>query len=198
MQSVTSRRREFTSRATTCPEQGHRRRDQRLLDDGRSGRHRYDPNNMNARSPIGERRGSPTRGGRTVGAGRVDRLEGLGCSAALPKPDVVAGSRATAVAIGRVAAAFFALLALVKANRSAAFDLAVTLRLQRYKSPALARLMAAASWPGFPPQGQVIPPAIIGFWLLAGRPAEAMSQTAAWVAAALATGLKFLARRPRP
>jgi len=153
---------------------------------------------MNARSPIGERRGSPTRGGRTVGAGRVDRLEGLGGSAALPKPDVVAGSRATAVAIGGAAAAFFALFAVVKANRSAAFDLAVTLRLQRYKSPALARLMAAASWPGFPPQGQVIPPAIIGLWLLAGRPAEAMSQTAAWVAAALSTGLKFLARRPRP
>src|SRR5450756_1304136 len=135
---------------------------------------------------------------RRFGAARVDRLEGLGCSAALPTPEVVAGSRATAVAIGGAAAAFFALFAVVKANRSAAFDLAVTVRVQRYKSPALARLMAAASWPGFPPQGQVIPPAIIGLWLLAGRPAEAMSQTAAWVAAALSTGLKFLARRPRP
>jgi hypothetical protein len=118
--------------------------------------------------------------------------------ATLPKPVVVAGSRATTVAIGGAAAAFFTLFAVVNANRSAAFDLAVTLRLQRYKSTALARFMAAASWPGFPPQGRVIPPAIIGLWFLAGRPAEAMSQTAAWVAAALSTGLKFLARRPRP
>src|ERR1035437_8074197 len=117
---------------------------------------------------------------------------------ARPKQDVEAGWRGTAVAISGAAAAFFALFAVVKANRSAAFDLAVTLGLQRYKPPALARLMAAASWPGFPPQGQVIPPAIIGLWFLAGRPAEAMSQTAAWVAAALAAGLKFLARRPRP
>jgi hypothetical protein len=89
---------------------------------------------------------------RRFGAARVDRLEGLGCSAALPKPDVVAGSRATAVAISGAAAAFFALFAVVKANRSAAFDLAVTLRLQRYKSPALARLMAAAEAPHLVPE----------------------------------------------
>ncbi|MGZ6214295.1 MAG: phosphatase PAP2 family protein [Candidatus Limnocylindria bacterium] len=118
--------------------------------------------------------------------------------AAFPRRDLRAGSRASTLAIGGAATAVVVLFAIVKANRSAAFDLAVTLRLQRYKSPALARLMAAASWPGFPPQGRVIPPAIIGLWFLAGRSAEAMSQTAAWGAAALATGLKFLARRPRP
>ncbi|MGZ6274261.1 MAG: phosphatase PAP2 family protein [Candidatus Limnocylindrales bacterium] len=118
--------------------------------------------------------------------------------AAFPRRDLLAGSRASTLAIGGATTAVVVLFAMVKANRSAAFDLAVTLRLQRYKSPALARLMAAASWPGFPPQGRVIPPAIIGLWFLAGRSAEAMSQTAAWGAAALATGLKFLARRPRP
>jgi len=43
-------------------------------DGGGGRRHRYDPNNMNARSLIGERRGSPTRAGRTVGAGGGDGL----------------------------------------------------------------------------------------------------------------------------
>src|ERR1035437_6841387 len=136
---------------------------------------------------------------RLVGVGTFPETRGL--IVAVARSGSVRGLARRAVhdrAIGGAAAAFFALFAVVKANRSAAFDLAVTVRLQRYKSPALARLMTAASWPGFPPQGQVIPPAIIGLWLLAGRPAEAMSQTAAWVAAALATGLKFLARRPRP
>ena len=73
--------------------------------------------------------------------------------AAFPRRDLLAGSRASTLAIGAAATAVVVLFAMVKANRSAAFDLAVTLRLQRYKSPALARLMAAASWPGFPPQG---------------------------------------------
>jgi undecaprenyl-diphosphatase len=96
------------------------------------------------------------------------------------------------------AAAFVGLFALVKTNRSAVFDLEVTLRVQRYKSPRLARLMAAVSWPGFPPQSRVIPPAIVGMWLLSGRRTAAVSQTVAWGAAGLATGLKAIARRPRP
>jgi undecaprenyl-diphosphatase len=96
------------------------------------------------------------------------------------------------------AAAFVGLFALVKTNRSTVFDLEVTLRVQRYKSPRLARLMAAVSWPGFPPQSRVIPPAIVGMWLLSGRRTAAVSQTVAWGAAGLATGLKAIARRPRP
>jgi undecaprenyl-diphosphatase len=117
---------------------------------------------------------------------------------AASKQEVESGSRASTFLIAGAAAAFVGLFAVVKTNRSATLDLAVTLRLQRYKSPWLARLMAAVSWPGFPPQSRVIPPAIIGIWLLRRRPAEAVSLTAAWGAAALSTGLKSLTQRPRP
>ena len=36
----------------------------------------------------------------------------------------------------------------------------VALQIQGRRSPAFARLMSAASWPGFPPQSRVIPPAL--------------------------------------
>jgi len=117
---------------------------------------------------------------------------------AASRKGVESESRASTLVIVGAAAAFVGLFALVKTNRSAVFDLEVTLRVQRYKSPRLARLMAAASWPGFPPQSRVIPPAIVGMWLLSGRRTAAVSQTVAWGAAGLATGLKGLARRPRP
>lgn len=115
-----------------------------------------------------------------------------------PRKGVESGSRASTLVIVGAAAAFVGLFALVKTNRSTVFDLEVTLRVQRYKSPRLARLMAAVSWPGFPPQSRVIPPAIVGMWLLSGRRTAAVSQTVAWGAAGLATGLKAIARRPRP
>jgi membrane-associated phospholipid phosphatase len=115
-----------------------------------------------------------------------------------PRKGVESGSRASTLVIVGAAAAFAGLFALVKTNRSAVFDLEVTLRVQRYKSPQLARLMAAASWPGFPPQSRVIPPAIVGMWLLSGRRAAAVSQTLAWGAAVVSTGLKGVTRRPRP
>src|SRR3954454_1758081 len=55
-------------------------------------------------------------------------------------------------------AGFDALFWLVRTNRSEAFDLAMTLRFQRRRRPWLNRVMAVASWPGFPPQSRVIPP----------------------------------------
>jgi undecaprenyl-diphosphatase len=90
------------------------------------------------------------------------------------------------------------LLLLVRANRSAAFDLAMTLRLQAWKHPALAALLRAASWPGFPPQSRLIPPAIIAAWWASGRKRAAAFQLAAWSGAAMSTGIKELIRRPRP
>jgi membrane-associated phospholipid phosphatase len=107
-------------------------------------------------------------------------------------------SRFPRVAIAAALGAFGSLFAIVKANRSAAFDLAFTLKLQGLRSPVLHRVMRAASWPGFPPQSRLIPPLVVGGWLIAGRPAEAAAQLAGWGTAAASTGVKAMVRRPRP
>jgi membrane-associated phospholipid phosphatase len=102
--------------------------------------------------------------------------------------------RVLVVALG----GFAALFAAVRANRSAAFDLAVTLKLQQSRSPALASAMRAVSWPGFPPQSRVIPPFVIAGWWLAGRRREARFQLAAWGGAFISTVVKSVVHRPRP
>ena len=133
-----------------------------------------------------------------------------------PASDLIAGAaraahagalpRRTALARGRVASAaavaglvgFGAIFAAVRARRSEAIDLALMLRLQRRRRPWLDRLMAAASWPGFPPQSRTIPPVIIGsLWLLRFR-AEAAFLAVAWGTGALSTVLKAGMDRPRP
>ena len=93
---------------------------------------------------------------------------------------------------------FAALLAAVKANVSAAFDLSITLRLQAAKSRWLAALLHAVSWPGFPPQSRAIPPIVIGLWWAAGRRLAAAFQVAGWGTAPLSTVVKAIVRRPRP
>src|SRR4051812_33977720 len=60
------------------------------------------------------------------------------------------GRDATLVALAGLAG-FGLIFAAVKARRSEAIDLALTLRLQRGRRPWLDRLMAGVSWPGFPP-----------------------------------------------
>ena len=100
--------------------------------------------------------------------------------------------------IGAALGLFAGLLYLVRANRSAAFDLAMTIRLQGFHHPALAELMRLASWPGFPPQSRLIPPVIIAAWSLAGRRRAAVFQTLAWGGALLSTLIKAFIRRPRP
>jgi len=90
------------------------------------------------------------------------------------------------------------LFALVRQNRSAAADLAITLRLQRRRAPWLSQLMAIVSWPGFPPQSLVLPLGLgLGFWSF-GRPIEAIFQCCAWGTAFLSTASKARMRRPRP
>ncbi len=100
--------------------------------------------------------------------------------------------------IGALVAGFAGLLALVRAKRSAAFDLAMTIRLQGWQHPTIAELMRLASWPGFPPQSRVIPPAIMVAWWAAGRRRAAAFQLASWGGAALSTAIKAFIRRPRP
>jgi membrane-associated phospholipid phosphatase len=100
--------------------------------------------------------------------------------------------------IGTALALFAALLGIVRANRSAAFDLAVTLKLQERNTPAVAALTKAASWPGFPPQSRLIPPAIIlAWWARRGR-RPAVFQLLAWGGALVSTVVKAAMRRPRP
>jgi undecaprenyl-diphosphatase len=95
-------------------------------------------------------------------------------------------------------AGFALLFGLVRAKRSDAFDLALTLRLQGAQRPWLRRLMTAASWPGFPPQSRIIPPVVIATLAISGHPRSAAYQTAAWGGATLSTVLKAMIRRPRP
>jgi membrane-associated phospholipid phosphatase len=101
-------------------------------------------------------------------------------------------------AIGSALALFTALFVAVKAKRSAAFDLAVTLKLQERQTPALGALMRAASWPGFPPQSRVIPPVIMAAWLATGHRRAAAFQLGSWGGALISTVIKAAIRRPRP
>lgn len=100
--------------------------------------------------------------------------------------------------IGALLALFGALLAVVRANRTAAFDLSMTLKLQLWRWPAMTALMRAASWPGFPPQSRLIPPAIILGWWFRGRRHAAAFQSLAWGGAVLSTAIKAVMQRPRP
>jgi undecaprenyl-diphosphatase len=95
-------------------------------------------------------------------------------------------------------AAFACVFALVKARRSDAFDLAMTLKLQGARRPALDRAMAAVSWPGVPPQSRTIPPLLSIAWFATGHPRAAVFQMIGWVPALLATALKAVMQRPRP
>jgi undecaprenyl-diphosphatase len=95
-------------------------------------------------------------------------------------------------------AGFAAVFTAVKLNRTAAFDLAITLRIQGRRSPAFGRLMTAVSWPGFPPQSRIVPPGIVAFLWLRRYRLEAAFQAAAWGTAALSTIVKDFTQRRRP
>jgi undecaprenyl-diphosphatase len=101
------------------------------------------------------------------------------------------------VAAGSLAG-FVGIFALVKAKRSDEIDLAITLRLQARQRPLLARLMRAASWPGFPPQSRVIPPVVIGSLFLLDLRRAALCQGLAWGSALTSEVIKRSTRRPRP
>ena len=117
---------------------------------------------------------------------------------AVPRGIALARGRpALAVAVAG-AVGFAAIFAAVRAHRSEAIDLAITLRLQRRRRPWLDKVMTVASWPGFPPQSRLIPPVAIGsLWATRFR-TEAAFETMAWGTALLSTALKGLMNRPRP
>lgn len=93
---------------------------------------------------------------------------------------------------------FAAMFAIVRVDRSARLDVAVTRTVQRWRDPRIERAMEVVSWPGFPPQSRVMPIGIVAAWLVAGRRSEAVFQTMAGASALVATGLKAITRRPRP
>jgi len=95
-------------------------------------------------------------------------------------------------------AGFCALYALVRGDGTAAFDAALTLRIQASRNRTLDGLMTAASWPGFPPQSRIITPTIIGSMAVAGLRVEALCQTLAWGTALLSTVVKLFMGRARP
>jgi undecaprenyl-diphosphatase len=112
----------------------------------------------------------------------------------------VALSRGRAVTVAGIFGliGFLGIFAAVRAHRSEALDLAVMLKLQRRRNALLDRVMATASWLGFPPQSRIVPPAMIGsMWLLRFRE-EAVFQGLAWGTGLVSTVLKEIMRRPRP
>ncbi len=132
-----------------------------------------------------------------IGARRVGHQHGWVTHAA-DRPTQVQRARSGNLVAAAAFAGFVGLFGLVKAKRSDEIDLAITLRLQARQRPALAAAMRAASWPGFPPQSRVIPPAVIaGLFLLDLRRA-AFCQTLAWGTALTSELIKGFMRRPRP
>lgn len=103
------------------------------------------------------------------------------------------------IAIAVVAMAAFAILfRVVRSNRSAATDAAITLRLQKRDHPVFDRLMHVVSFPGFPPQSRIIPPAISTVLWLRGMRLEAIFQLAAWGTGGISGLVKRIMKRGRP
>jgi len=93
---------------------------------------------------------------------------------------------------------FAVLFALVRKRRTAAADIAITMRVQRQRRPWIRRLMGTVSWPGFPPQSRLIPPILAGLFWLFGLRLEAVFQLAGWGTTGLSFVFKKFMRRPRP
>jgi membrane-associated phospholipid phosphatase len=135
---------------------------------------------------------APTIERATESAARAAHEETLPTPVALER-----GRMATAVGILGLFG-FLGIFAAVRARRSEAFDLAISLKLQRRRSPLLERVMAAASWLGFPPQSRIVPPAIIASLFALRFPVEARFEALAWGTGFVSTVLKEIMKRPRP
>ncbi len=115
-------------------------------------------------------------------------------------PDRLAVTRGAAgIGIAAVCLAVFSVLfVLVRRNRSQAVDAAITIKVQGQKSAVFDRLMHVVSWPGFPPQSRLLPPAISAtLWMLGFR-LEALFQLLAWGTGVISFSVKRAMRRPRP
>lgn len=95
-------------------------------------------------------------------------------------------------------AAFSVIFTLVRKNRSAATDAAITLRVQKQDHPLFDRMMRIVSWPGFPPQSRILPPGIAAALWLRGMRLEAIFQLAAWGIGGISSTFKRIMKRKRP
>jgi membrane-associated phospholipid phosphatase len=122
----------------------------------------------------------------------------LSVAQVFPPRRALARGRGAIVFVVVALAAFSALYLFVKRDRTHAFDLRVTLGIQRLRLPGFNRLMRLVSWPGFPPQSRYIPPALSLIWLALGFPIEALFQLLAWGTGAISGIVKRAMGRPRP
>lgn len=93
---------------------------------------------------------------------------------------------------------FGVVFTIVRHNKSAATDAAITLRLQRNRRPFFNRLMHLVSWPGFPPQSRLLPPSIAAALFAFGFRLEGMFQLLAWGSGGISFFFKRIMRRQRP
>ena len=93
---------------------------------------------------------------------------------------------------------FSIVFAIVRRNRSAAADAAITLRLQQRQHPWFNRLMHVVSWPGFPPQSRLLPPVLSAGLFALGFRLEAVFQLLAWGSGGISFFFKRIMRRSRP
>jgi undecaprenyl-diphosphatase len=100
--------------------------------------------------------------------------------------------------IGVALTTFAILYGIVRKNRSAAADAAITLRMQKQDHPVFDRLMRIVSWAGFPPQSRILPPAIALAIALLGYPLEAIFQFLGWGTGGISFLVKRSMRRARP
>lgn len=115
-------------------------------------------------------------------------------------PERIAKRRSTSGLIYSVVALglFSAIFIIVRRNRSAATDAAITLRVQKRDHPVFDRLMHVVSWPGFPPQSRILPPGIaLALWWR-GMRLEAIFQLAAWGTGGISSIFKRIMQRQRP
>lgn len=115
-----------------------------------------------------------------------------------PPRVAMARGKSAIVVVAAALSIFAVIFALVQRKHSTAFDLRVTLRLQRHNQPWFSRLMEIVSWPGFPPQSRIIPPALAAIMLALGFPLEALFQLAGWGAGGISTVIKRVMQRSRP
>ena len=116
------------------------------------------------------------------------------------QPERIANQRGKqGLIVSVIAMALFSIIFwVVRRNRSAAADAAITLRVQKQDHPYFDKLMHVVSWPGFPPQSRILPPGIAAALWLRGMRLEAIFQLSAWGIGGVSTTFKRIMRRRRP
>lgn len=116
----------------------------------------------------------------------------------VPTWEALVRGRNGMIVAGAALAGFAVIFATVKARRSEAIDVAITLQVQAQRHASLAKIMEIVSWPGFPPQSRIIPPLAMATMFVMKLRTEALFQLLAWGTGGVSTVVKGFVRRPRP